>query len=896
MRPLHASTRVFRFLLRLYSSRFHHAYGAEMEQVFRRRLARAKDRGTAAFVCELTRAYTDLIASAISERFAAPANTIARDSMYATFARDLKFAARTFLRRPAFFATVVLTLGLGIGAATAIASLVDATILRPLPYPSADRLVALVEESQRFGRTSFAVAFLREFRERLTQYDAIAAFTSTWDVTLTGAGEARTVPAAFVSDGLLELFGARLRSGRLLTPGDEQAASKVAVVSERFWDQTFGRGTPLSGQIIQINDQPVTVVGILTGDFRMPITSSLAATNRQTAELWLPMATNPFASVRTVAVANIVGRLAPDATVAGARLEVARLPAVLSQSYTHVAADAHYTALSLAVQVAEPVRKPLVALLAAVLVLLLIACANVANLILARSAAQAGELAVRAALGASRARLLRQMMAESLVLAGAGTALGILVAWLAIAAVPSLALGALPPSATIHMNARAATIAGFAGLAVAMLVALVAAVQSSGAAVFSMIRDGTRTTEGRGQGMRAALVFAEVALALVLLVSAGLLARSFWSLSRVDPGFRTDRLLASNVGMPGTRYPTADSRRAFVDRALDRIQAQPGVVQAAAVNRLPLGGSNVLVGVEIEGQPQKEGPVFMDRRVVTDTYFSTLGIPLRSGRAFDTGDRADAVDGRADAAEGVVIVNEAVIRRFWPDGNALDRRLRLMLRPAPGPWLRVIGVVGDVRHHGLDQPAQPEVYVPYAQAAVESMVFLAQTQGDPLQLAEPVRRALQGLDPLLPVRQETPAGLLDASIAEPRLRALLFNGFGLAALLLSALGIYGVVAYAVERRTREIGVRMAFGATRANILGLVMRNGMRTVIAGVAVGLVAAALVTRALRGLLFGVPALDPPTFAGVTGLLLLVAVFAILVPAVRAMRLDSTAALRID
>jgi predicted permease len=889
MRSPHMSVRVFRLLLRLYSLRFRHAYSAEMEQVFCRRLSRAKERGTAVFVFALAQAYVDLIASAISERLARPADRTARDSMYVTFASDLKFAARAFLRRPAFLTTVVLTLGLGIGAATAIASLVDATILRPLPYPSADRLIAIMEESPRFGKTPFAAPFLRDFRERLTQYNGIAAFTSSWNVTLTGAGEARTVPATYVSDGLLELFGARLRSGRLLTPGDEQAAARVAVVSKRFWDQTFGPGTPLNDQIIGINDEPVTVVGILADELRMPITSSLAATNRQTAELWLPMALNPFASVRTVAVANIVGRLAPHATLAGAGQEVERLPAGLSQSYRDVAADARYTALSLAALVAEPVRKPLVALLGAVLVLLLIACANVANLILARSASQAGELAVRAALGASRGRLMYQMMAESLVLAGAGTALGILVAWLAIAAVPSLALGDLPPSATIQMNARAATIAGVAGLTVAMFVALVTAVQSSRAAMFSQIRDGARTVQGGGQTTRAALVFAEVALAFVLLVSAGLLARSFWTLSRVDPGFRTDRLIASSVGIPRTRYPTPESRRAFVAQALDRIQALPGVARVAAVNRIPFGGSNVLTSVEIEGQPQREGPVPMDRRVVTDTYFSTLGIPLRSGRAFAAGDRADA-------AEPVAIVNEAVTRRFWPRGNALDRRLRLMLNNGPGPWLRIVGVVGDVRHHGLDQPAQPEIYVPYAQAPVESMEFLAQTHGDPLLLAQPMRQALQGLDPLLPVRQATAAGLLDESIAEPRLRALLFNGFGLAALLLSALGIYGVVAHAVERRTREIGVRMALGATRVTILGVVMRNGMRMVIAGAAAGLVAAAVVTRALRGLLFGVPALDPLTFAAVTGLLLLVAVFAILVPALRAMRLDPIAALRTD
>lgn len=887
MRPLHASVRVFRLLMCLYSSRFRRAYGAEMEQIFCRRLSRAKEHGTAAFVYVLAAAYADLIGSAISERLAAPANTTVRDSMYAIFARDLRFAARTFWHRPAFFATVVLTLGLGIGAATGIASLVDATILRPLPYPNADRLVAIGEESPRLAKAPFAAPFLRDVRERLTQYDAIAAFTSTWSVTLTGVGETRSVPGAFVSDGLLELFGARTRSGRLLTAADEQAASKVAVFSERLWDRTFGRGTPLGGQIIRINDEPVIVVGILAGDLRMPLISSTAVENSQTAELWLPMSINPFASSRTVPVANIVGRLAPGSTLADARQEVGRLPAALSQSYREVAADTRYTAVSLAALVAEPVRKPLLALLMAVLVLLVIACANVANLMLARSASQAGELAVRAALGASRGQLMHQLVAESLVLGGAGTALGILIAWLAISTVPSLALGDLPPSATIHMNARAAMIAGVAGLIVAMIVALVTAVQSSRAAVFSMIRDGARTVEIGGQGTRAALVFAEVALALVLLVSAGLLARSFWSLSRVDPGFRTDRLLASSVGIPVTRYPTPESREAFVTQALDRIEALPAVTRAAAVNRLPLAGSNVLVGVEIEGQLQREGPVSMDRRVITDSYFGTLGIPLRFGRVFVAGDRADA-------AERVVIVNEAVARRFWPGSSAIDRRLRLMLRNGPGPWLRVVGVVGDVRHHGLDQPAQPEVYVPYAQAPVDSMVFVAQAQGDPLHVAEPVRRALQGLDPLLPVRQETPAGLLDASIAEPRLRALLFNGFGLAALLLSALGIYGVVAYAVERRTREIGVRVALGARRADILGLVIRQGMRTVIGGAAAGLAAAALATRALRGLLFGVPALDPLTFAGVTGVLLLVAVSAILIPALRAMRLDPTVALR--
>ncbi|MDQ3069526.1 MAG: ABC transporter permease [Acidobacteriota bacterium] len=879
------TARLFRALLLCYPQRFRHLYGTEMELVFRRRLSRARDRGPAAYAGSLARAYVDLVIGAAAERFAPPLSAPSKDPMTTLFVRDLRMALRMLRRQPAFSATVVLTLAVAIGTTTAIASLVDAAIVRPLPYPGAGRLVSVVEESARFGKVPFAPPFLRDFREQTTRFDAVAAFTATWHVTVTGAGDARSVPAAFVSDGLFEMFGARAATGRLLTAGDHNAAAPVAVVSQAMWSRTFGAGTPLGGQIVRVDDRPITIIGIVAGDFRMPITASVAVTTRDTAEMWLPMSLNPLATLRTIPVANIVGRLKADATVDEARIEIAQLPARWSRTYREVPAAARYTAVPLASLVSEPVRRPLLALLSGVVVLLLIACANVASLMLARSASQASDLAVRAALGATRMRLVQQMLADSLVLAGAGTLLGLLFAWMAIGAVPSLALGDLPPSATIAMDWRVVAIAGLAGLIVALSVAVVPAVLASRLVLYSKIRDGARTVGGRG--VRSALALAEVALALVLLVSAGLLARSFLTLSRVDPGFRAGQLVASGVSLPGTRYPTPESRRAFVDRTLDGMAVLPGVTRVAAVNRLPLGGGNVTVGVEIEGQPQPDGPVSMDRRVVTPGYFEALGIPLEGGRMFGTEDRPDAID-------RVVAVNGAVARRFWPRGDAIGQRLRLMLRGGPGPWLRVTGVVGDVRHHGLDRAAHPEVYVPYAQASVESMVFLAQAGGDPASLREPIRQVVQGLDPLLPLRQEMPADLIRASVAEPRLRALLFNGFAVAALLLSALGIYGVVAQAVEQRTREIGVRVALGATRGSILSLVLRGGMRLVVLGIAGGLAASALVTRALRGLLFGVPALDPLTFAVVTALLLVVGTCAMLIPARRAMRLDPIEALR--
>ena len=858
-----------------------------MDLLFRRRADRARAGGRLAFAGSLLRAYVDLAIGAAAERFAQRPAASSKDPMIKLFARDLRMALRMLRRQPAFCATVILTLAVAIGTTTAIAALVDAAIVRPLPYPNASRLVSVVEDTARFGKVGFAPPFLRDFREQVTTFDAVVAFTSTWQVTLTGAGEARSVPSSFVSEGLLEILGARVASGRLLTEADHNAAAPVAVFSQGLWNRTFGAGTPLTGQIVRVDDRPVTIVGIVAGDLRMPITSSAVVTSHDPAEIWLPMSINPLATLRTIPVANIVGRLKQGTTADEARVEIEQLPARWSAVYREVPATARYMAVPLSSLVSEPVRRPLLALLSAVLVLLLIACANVANLMLARSASQAGDLAVRAALGASRGRLVQQMLADSLVLAGAGTALGLLLAWIAIGAVPSLALGDLPPSAVIRMDLRVVAIAGLAGLLVALAVAVVPAVQASRIVLYAKIRDGARTIGGRGA--RSALVLTEVALALVLLVSAGLLARSFLTLSRVDPGFRASELLASGVAFPGTRYPTPESRRAILNRTLDAIGTMPGVTRAAAVNRLPLGGANVTVGVEIEGQPQPDGPVSMDRRVVTPGYFDALGIPLLSGRPFGNEDRPDAV-------ERVVAINDAVARRFWPKGDALGQRLRLMLRGGPGPWLRVTSVVGDVRHHGLDKAAQPEVYVPYAQASVESMVFLARTNGDPSSLREPIRQVLQGLDPLLPVRQEMPADLLSASVAEPRLRALLFNGFAVAALLLSALGIYGVVSQAVEQRTREIGVRVALGATRGSILSLVMRGGLRMVVLGAAGGLAASALVTRALRGLLFGVPALDPLTFAFVTALLLVTAVCAILIPARRAMQLDPIDALRAE
>jgi putative ABC transport system permease protein len=799
--------------------------------------------------------------------------------------QNARFALRTFVRQPALSVTLILTLSIGTGATIALFAVVDAALLRPLPYPRADELVSVHHDDPTLGPWSFAPPFLPELREHVSTVDGLAGFSASWELTLTELGEPRRVTAAFVSDGLFELLGVRPLAGRDFdalehAPGGPRAV----IVSRPFWERHFGTGAELSGQTLRLDGEVHAIVGIASA-FRLPITGSLVSRGGAPAELWLPFALNPYAELRVVPVMNVIGRLTPGASVAQAAAELEAVGRTIESDGQSPGVEV--TAVRLEDLVTRDARGVVLTLFGAAGFLLLIACINVANLLLSRASTRGHELAVRRALGAGRRQILAQMLVESAVLSALGCALGLLLAWSLIRAVAESELFTLPPSAQIGVDFRLLLFVVVLTLVTSVVFGLLPAFQASRQAPEARLRAGARSSEP-GRRARNALVTTEVALSVTLLVGAVLLAKSFWRLVNVDPGFRAENLLRIPVPLDGERNATGEARIAFLTELSSSLSTLPGVDHVAAVNRLPLGGGNVFVGVEVEGMPQPEGgPPLLDRRVATPGYFSVMGTEIVAGREF-TGE-----DG--PSATPVAIVNEALARRFWPGESGVARRARLMLRSGPGPWLTVVGVVGDVRHHGLDRPAEPEIYVPYAQAPVESMTLLLRTAVDPASLVEAARRAVWAVDDQLPLDGTGPVTeIVRGSVVDQRVRALVLNGFALVALVLAAIGIYGVVSYSVAHRTRDIGVRLALGAPRLEVLRQFVGEGLLFSTAGVLLGLFGAWLLRRTLSSFLFGVEPMDPATLAGVSILLALVAAAVSYVPARRAARVDPVRVLR--
>jgi putative ABC transport system permease protein len=884
-----AATRLYRALLVVCPPAFRAAYGAEMTRLFRERCDRATTHGRARFARIALAGFSDLLTQGLSARTETVRAATRRPSMTAQFIRDVRLAARTLVRQPGYALTVVITLALGLAATTAALAVLDAAVLRPLPFPAPHRLVSIVQGDQAYG-TPFAPPYLADLRDRTTSFETVAGFSPSWGGVLT-APEERAVTSCYVSDGALETLGIVPIAGRLFRPEEHQSPEPVALVSESFFRSLFGQAAVLDGQRISFGGAAMTIVGIVSSDLRMPIMASIVNPRPQPADIWLPFRLNQYWTVRSVPVMNVVGRLREGVTVADAGAELAIAAANLAREYPEMSGGQSIRALPLRDVVAGPIQSRVALALLAVACLLLIGCANVTNLVLARASARQNELAVRASLGATRTRLVSQLLAESVVLSLAGTVAGVaLAAWM-LAATPALLVEALPPSAVLTIGPRVVAAAAIVGFCCAALVGLFPALKLSKDAPARALGGGLRTTsDAAARRLRSALVVVEVALALMLLVGAGLMAASFWKLSRVDPGFDVQPVFSTGVAFGGPRYAAADARRAFVDDAVGRLAALPGVETAAAVNRLPLSGANTFVGIEVEGAPTADGrPITVDRRVVTPAYFDAIGIAVVAGRAF-------ALEDRFDSEDRVAIVNQAAARTMAAGGDPLNRRLRLMLRGGPGPWLRVVGVVDDVRHHGLAAPAAPEVYVPYAQAPVESMVFVLRS-ATPDRLAAPVKATLKAIDPHLPVlanNQAAMSTLVGESLARPRVQAAFVNAFGAVALALAAIGIYGVVSYTVARMRRDIGVHMALGARRRDVLVRILRRQMLLVGAGIALGVAGAGAAARLLETLLFGVSATDPATFAGVSLLLAVVALVAAWLPARRATLIDPVVALR--
>jgi putative ABC transport system permease protein len=803
----------------------------------------------------------------------------ARVPLLETFWADIRFALRMLRAHAGFSAAAALTLVLGIGTNTAMFSIVDGVLLRPLPYPRPDGIVRV--HTQRTGR-GFGGISEPEFEdlEQGTSAFEVLGLYSGASVNLSEEGsEPEHVMAARVTPGLFGALGVRPQVGRPLAPGEGDAGShRVALVSDGLWKRRFGADAGALGRKLRILDDTYVIVGVMPPGFAFPDAET---------DLWIGYGLDRTdLNPRGAHFASIIARLRPGVTVARAQRELDGLSARLRDEHQDVyqpGSGFHFVAQSYLDDVTGAVRPALLVLMGAVGLVLLIACANVANLLLGRVVERDREMAIRTALGATRGRILRQILTECLLLAGLAGLAALAAARWGFDALVALDSGALPRLDAVHLDRWVFLFnAGLAMLAT-LAVGSLAALRVGGEALSARLRTAGRATAGTGRlGSRRALVVAEMALATVLLAGAGLLVRSLQQMSTTDLGFRAEHVTTARLSLSPDRFPEASSRAQFYRRLMDELSRRPDVVSAAAVNFLPVSGDTMDWYVGAEGYvPADPNADFVQYRTVTPGYFRTLGITLKRGREFTGEDRA--------GAQPTAIVSAALARRFWGDGDPIGKRIRPGRAGSGGPWFVVVGVVGDIYHSGPRGGEVPIWYRCAYQDPWDTMSLAVRTARGPGQAARIIKDAVSRIEPRQPVYQVREMTDMARDIVSPdRLNAVLLGLFALLALILAAVGIYGVLSCAVAWRTPEIGVRMALGAGRARVLCAVLREGAVLVAYGLGVGL------ARLLEWLLFGVVASDPVAFTGAAAVLFGVGVFACLVPAWRASRLDPLAALR--
>jgi predicted permease len=808
--------------------------------------------------------------------------------MLELFVQDLQYALRTLRKNPGFAAIAVLTLALGIGANTAIFSIVNAVLLRPLPFPQANRIVAVYQTLERNGVHRNGVSYLNfvDWQQQSHSFEQMGAFGES-DVTLTGVGDPEIIPGAVVTSGLLSALGVRPIAGRLLLPDDDQpGAAAVVVLSERLWRKRFGAAGDLVGKTTTLDKQVFTVAGILPADFQFPF-------QNPPADLWIPVQQDTqlksLIPRRGGHYLSSIARLKPGVTVGEAETELAGINERLAKQYPAENAGWGIRIAPLQHELVGDVQLGLLVLLSAVALVLLIACANVANLLLARATSRSRELAVRAALGAGRKRIVRQLLTESLLLGGMGGSLGAASAWWAVRGLVQLLPDDLPRIHAIQVDGWVLGFTLLLSVLVSLVFGLAPAIQATSVNLVTGLKEGARgNSEGSGKRLRGVLIVSEVALAVVLLTGAGLLVRSFLELQNVSPGFRVNGILTAAVVLPQSQYTKPEEWARYSEQAVERIKTIHGVTSAAVVMGLPMSGNRVNLAFEIDGRPQApEERVSANFASVSREYFPLFGIPLLRGRVFDDRDTA--------ASQKIAIISEAFARRYFPNEEALGKHLNFGFPERASR--EIVGVVGDVKHVSLDAPVEPEMYSPFEQNPVWGMNFVVRTAGDPAALASAVRESIQEADKDLPVVDVQPMTVyLRDSMAQPRFRTLLLGLFGVVALVLAAVGIYGVISYSVAQRTQEIGLRMALGADPAQVLGLVVGQGMKLVLVGLAAGVAGAFGLTRLFSSLLFGITAGDPLTYFGAVFVLIVVSLLACYIPARRAMSVDPLVALRYE
>lgn len=802
---------------------------------------------------------------------------------------DLKYGLRTLLKRPGATLVALVTLALGIGVNTAIFSAVDSVLLRPLPFKDPDRLVSIWEQGLRQGinQNEVAPANFFDLRTQGQSFEAIGAF-GPQDINLTGTGEPERLNGHLVTANVFSILGVDAAAGRIFLPNEDQPGQhRVVVLSDALWQRRFNRDPKIVNQSITLNGEPFTVVGVMPRGFFFPA---------RDVEAWIPWAMEPAqASGRGDHYLRLIARLKPAVSAEQANAELQSIAGRLAIEYPRTNDGLGFITHSLHQDYVGDLRTPILILFGAVGLVLLIACANVANLLLAQATARRREIAIRVALGARRWTIVRQLLVESLLLAGAGGLVGLLGAFWGVEALAKLLPDSLSKLQDVSIDARVLLftlgVSALTAIVFGGVPALLASRTKPGETLSEVARDAAGGASGRL--VRRVLVVSEVALAVVLLVGAGLLIRSFQLLRQVDTGFTTQDRLTMKMVLPMPKYAKPDARRAFYDETLRRVKELPGVESAGMITFLPLvvNGMNFTFSVEGQPAPSDMKLPFAVYRVVSPDYFGAMGIPLQRGRFFETNDTPDS--------QHVVIINRRLAERFWPNEDPIGRRLKVGPLDSTNQWLTIAGVVGDARQTSL-YDEKMEFYVPYAQ---EHRAFMAprdlvvKTKGDSASVVAAVRQAVWAVDKDQPISNiRTMDQVFASAISQERFQAILLGLFAALALLLSCVGLYGVISYSVAQRTHEIGVRMALGAQPADVLKLVIRQGMLLTFAGLALGIGVGAIVTRVLSDMLFGVTARDPLTFVGVPLLLLLVAFLACYIPARRATRIDPLTALRYE
>ena len=795
--------------------------------------------------------------------------------------QDLVFALRMLRKAPGFTLAAVVATALGIGANTAIFTVVKQVLLQPLPYPDAARIVD-VNEYSRGRAAAVSPPNFMDWRAGNQTLATLAAYNEQV-LTLSGGAEPSRVGAAAIEPAMADVMGVPPLAGRAFTVEDiRPGARDVVILGHDLWQRVYGSDPSIVSRPVVLEGAPYEVVGVMPRGYDFPDGS----------ELWVPLRLGDrdlSPNQRGAHYLSVVGRLKPGVSAAQATADLDRIEQALAKQHPDKMEGYAVAAVPLLTSLVDAVRRPLLILFGAVACVLLIACVNVSNLLLARATTRTGEIAVRAALGAGRRRLVRQLLAESIVLSLAGGAAGLLIGSWGVRALMLVAPPDLPRASAVQMDGTvllfSIVLSIIAGVVFGTAPAIVASRPDLSVFLKDVRRDGG--SSGGRRRLRGVLVAAQVALALILLAGAGLALRSFDRLTRVDPGFRTANVLTFVISLPEAAYASMASQTQFFRDYTERVRQIPGVAAAGAVSIAPVTRSGFGGSFTIYGRPKGADEGNAQVRSITPGYLEALTIPLKAGRRFESHD--------SETGPPVALVSETAARRFWPGENPVGKRLRLHVNESAGTIREIVGLVGDVRTRGMEIEPAPVVYVPHAQYGPEAMTIAVRTQGDPMELVSQLKAALNTLGPGVAIgRARTMDDLVSANVAEPRFRTLLLSIFALVSLTLAAVGLYGVVAFSVNQRRSELGLRMALGADPRDVLGLVMREGMTPVAAGIAAGLGGAAILARVMTTLLYGVDAFDPATFAAVAAMLTVVALTACYVPARRATRLDPATTLR--